>query len=108
MLYREVTPLLTLISLTFFATFIYSIVQYRRGKAAVQRGQYAPAHNPAAPAPANIPSPYSSAPEYQPNTAYHSQTTPPVEMHNQYQAPYQNGAAGDYYQQQPVKPAHIV
>jgi hypothetical protein len=101
---------LMLSSLSFFGTFIYSIVQYRRGKAAAQRGQYAPAHNPAAPAPAayHIPSPYSNAPEYQPNTAYNSHTTPPVEMHNQYPPSYQNGAAGDYYQQQPVKPAHIV
>ncbi|CAG5140047.1 uncharacterized protein ALTATR162_LOCUS623 [Alternaria atra] len=91
--------------LTFLGLLIYAIVGYRRAKAEAQRGQYAPAHNPLQSAPATQSSPYNSLPEYQQNTAYHSQTQ--LDMHNQYLPPYQSGAATDYYQQ-PVKPAHIV
>ena len=96
---------LTYPSLTFLGLLIYAIVGYRRAKKEAQRGQYAPAHNPLAAAAAAQSSPYNSVPEYQQNTAYHSQTQP--DMHNQYLPPYQSGAATDYYQQ-PVKPAHIV
>lgn len=95
---------LTFLSLTFLGLLIYAIVGYRRAKAEAARGQYAPAHNPVVSAPATQ-SPYNSLPEYQQNTAYHSQTQP--DMHSQYLPPYQSGAATDYYQQ-PVKPAHIV
>ncbi|KAF1945351.1 hypothetical protein EJ02DRAFT_451647 [Clathrospora elynae] len=94
--------------LTFLGLLIYSIVGYRRAKLAAQRGQYVPAHNPAAPAPAGYPpSPYN-APSYQQSTAYHSQTNPPVELPGQYLPPYQATAAGDSYQQQPMKPAYMV
>ncbi|OAL52214.1 hypothetical protein IQ07DRAFT_363960 [Pyrenochaeta sp. DS3sAY3a] len=101
--------------LTFVGLLIYSIVGYNRAKKAAQRGQYAPAHNPAAPAlstypaahPTQYPTPIQSNP-YQQNTAYHSQTSAPVELQSQYLPPYQGGAAGDYYSQQPAKPANMV
>jgi hypothetical protein len=92
--------------LTFLGLLIYAIVGHRRAKAAAKRGQYAQAHNPSAPAP--LYPQYQSTPEYQPNTAYNSHDIPPVEMYNQYAPPAQSGAANDYYQQQPVKPAHMV
>lgn len=102
-------------SLTFVGLLIYSIVGYNRAKKAAQRGQYAPAHNPAAPAPTTFPAPYptqyQNAPQYQQTTAYHPQAGAPVELQNQpsqYLPPYQSGAAGDFYAQQPVKPANIV
>ncbi|EMD67968.1 hypothetical protein COCSADRAFT_267217 [Bipolaris sorokiniana ND90Pr] len=96
--------------LTFLGLLIYSIIGHRRAKAAAQRGHYAPAHNPALPATDLHGTPYFGAPDNHQNTAYHSQTHPPPDAHDQYAAPpsYQAGAAGDYYQQQPMKPAHIV
>jgi hypothetical protein len=97
---------LTYRSLTFLGLLIYAIVGHRRAKAAAKRGQYAQAHNPSAPAP--LYPQYQSTPEYQPNTAYNSHDIPPVEMYTQYAPPAQSGAANDYYQQQPVKPAHMV
>ena len=99
---------LTMRSVTFVGLLIYSAVGYRRAKKAAQRGNYAPAHNPAAPTPFGQPTVYHNAPPYQQNTAYHSQTNAPVELQNQYLPPYQGGAATDYYTQQPVKPAHMV
>ncbi|EUC41512.1 hypothetical protein COCMIDRAFT_8785 [Bipolaris oryzae ATCC 44560] len=96
--------------LTFLGLLIYSIIGHRRAKAAAQRGHYAPAHNPALPATDLHGTPYFGAPDNHQSTAYHSQTYPPPDAHDQYAAapPYQAGAAGDYYQQQPMKPAHIV
>ncbi|KAI8935271.1 hypothetical protein NX059_007860 [Plenodomus lindquistii] len=96
------------IFLTFLGLLIYSIVGYRRAKKAAQRGQYVPAHNPAAPAPTTYPTEYHSAPPYQQSTAYISPTGRAVELDSQYLPPYHAGEAGDYYHQQPVKPAHIV
>lgn len=89
---------LTRDSVTFLGLLVYSFIGYRRAKAAGQRGQYAPAHNPA----------LATAYSEQHSTAYHSQTQPPVEAQDPYPPAYQAGAAGDYYQQQPMKPAHIV
>lgn len=86
---------------------IYSAVGYSRAKKAAQRGQYAPAHNPAAPAPFGEPQ-YQNAPPYHQSTEYQSQSHGPVELQSQYLPPYQGGAATDYYHQQPVKTAHIV
>ncbi|RAR16569.1 cys met metabolism pyridoxal phosphate-dependent enzyme [Stemphylium lycopersici] len=95
--------------LTFLVFLIYSIIAYRRAKAAAQRGHYAPAHNPATQAPDFYSTPYTGLPDYQhQSTAYHSQTNPLTETHNQYLPPYQTAVEGDYYQQQPMKPAHIV
>lgn len=94
--------------LTFVGLLIYSIVGYRRAKKAAQRGQYVPALNPAAPAPAAYPTEYHNAPPYQQSTAYISPASGAVELESNYPPPYQAGAAGDYYHQQPVKPAHIV
>ncbi|XP_014561025.1 hypothetical protein COCVIDRAFT_87987 [Bipolaris victoriae FI3] len=96
--------------LTFLGLLIYSVIGHRRAKAAAQRGHYAPAHNPAMPATDLHGTPYFGAPDNHQNTAYHSQTHPPADAHDQYAAapPYQAGAAGDYYHQQPMKPAHIV
>jgi len=79
---------------------------YTRTKKAAQRGQYAPALNPAVPA--VYPTPYQNAPPYEQNTEYHSQMGAPAELPGQYLPPYQAGEAGDYYQQQPTKPANIV
>ncbi|KAH9862543.1 hypothetical protein IAQ61_009960 [Plenodomus lingam] len=91
--------------LSFLGLLIYSIVGYQRAKKAGQRGQYAPALNPT---PAAYPTELHDAPPYQQNTAYVSPTSGAAELENQYLPPYHAGAAGDYYQQQPVKPAHIV
>ncbi|KAH7396529.1 hypothetical protein DE146DRAFT_614300 [Phaeosphaeria sp. MPI-PUGE-AT-0046c] len=96
------------IFVTFVGLLIYSAVGYSRAKKAAQRGQYAPAHNPAAPVPFGQAPVYDTAAPYQQNTAYHSQTNGPVELQNHYLPPYQGGAATDYYTQQPVKPAHMV
>jgi hypothetical protein len=97
-----------LYSISFVGLLIYSAVGYSRAKKAAQRGQYAPAHNPAAPQPFGQPPAYQSAIPHPQDTRYYSQGQPPVELHNQYLPPYQGGAATDYYQQQPVKPAHMV
>lgn len=106
---RERALSLTSRSLTFLVFLIYSIIAYRRAKAAAQRGHYAPAHNPATQAPDFYSTPYTGLPDYQhQSTAYHSQTNPLTETHNQYLPPYQTAVEGDYYQQQPMKPAHIV
>jgi len=94
--------------MTFLGLLVYSIVGFRRAKAAAQRGTYAPALNPAAAPPNPYNSPYNNVPDYQQNTAYHSQTQPEVDMHDQYLPPYQAGAASDYFHQEPMKPAHIV
>ncbi|KAH7068700.1 hypothetical protein FB567DRAFT_248635 [Paraphoma chrysanthemicola] len=93
---------------TFVGLLIYSAVGYSRAKKAAQRGQYAPAHNPAVPAPFGHPPQYQNAPPYHQSTEYHSQSHGPVELQSQYLPPYQGGAATDYYHQQPAKPAHIV
>jgi hypothetical protein len=97
---------LTCCSLTFLGLLIYAIIGHRRAKAEAKRGQYAQAHNTSAPAP--LYPQYQSTPEYQPNTAYNSHNIPPVEMHNRYTPPAHSGAADDYYQQQPIKPAQMV
>lgn len=100
------------IFLSFVGLLIYSIIQYNRAKKGALRGQYAPAHNPAIPTPSTFPAAhptqYHNASPYQQNTEYHSQTGAPVELQSQYLPPYQGGAAGDYYSQQPTKPANIV
>ncbi|KAF1845498.1 uncharacterized protein K460DRAFT_109996 [Cucurbitaria berberidis CBS 394.84] len=99
------------IFLTFVGLLIYSIIGYTRAKKAAQLGQYAPAHNPAAPAPATYPAPYptqyQNANPYQQTTAY-SHTPEPVELQAGHLPPYQAGAAGDYYSQQPQKPANVM
>ncbi|KAF3040521.1 hypothetical protein E8E12_008089 [Didymella heteroderae] len=98
--------------LSFLSLLVYSAVGYHRAKKQAQRGHYAAAHNPAMYNPAvpteyppqyQVPSPYQQ-------TAYHGQTSAPVELqHNQYLPPYQaHGATTDYYNQQPLKPAHMV
>ncbi|KAF9700840.1 hypothetical protein EKO04_001264 [Ascochyta lentis] len=94
--------------LTFVGLLIYSAVGYHRAKKQSQRGNYAAAHNPALPT-AYAPS-YQNAPPYQQHTAYYPQTTAPVELQsNHYLPPYQaHGATADYYNQQPMKPAHMV
>lgn len=89
-------------SVTFVGLLIYSIVGYNKAKNIAKRGNYVPAHNPAAPMAAAYP------PQYQQSTAYHSQTDGAAPMQSQYIPPYQAGIAGDYYNQQPVKPAHMV
>ncbi|KAF2465576.1 uncharacterized protein BDR25DRAFT_270225 [Lindgomyces ingoldianus] len=93
---------------TFVALLIYASIGYHRQRKMAQRGNYAPAHNPAAPAPAAAPAynapPYGNAPPYQQNTAYYSQTGHPVELHSHTQP---QGAASDYYAH-PVKPAQMV
>jgi hypothetical protein len=99
---------LTHYSFTFVSLLIYSAVGYSRAKKAAQRGQYAPAHNPAAPAPfGEQPQYLGAAPPYEQNTAYSSPGAAPVELQSHYLPPYQGGAATDYYQQ-PAKPAHLV
>ncbi|KAH8725141.1 hypothetical protein GQ44DRAFT_707829 [Phaeosphaeriaceae sp. PMI808] len=91
---------------TFIGLLIYSFSAYNTAKRAGQLGDYAPAHNPAAPA--GVPNTeYHNGPPYQ-NTEYQSHAIAPVELHNQYPPPYQGGASTEYYQQQPVKPAHMV
>jgi len=103
---------LTCCSLSFLSLLIYSAVGYHRAKKQAQRGHYAAAHNPAMYNPAvptayppqyQVPSPYQQ-------TAYHGQTGAPVKLQqNQYLPPYQaHGATTDYYNQQPLKPAHMV
>ncbi|KAJ4336790.1 hypothetical protein N0V87_005183 [Didymella glomerata] len=98
--------------LSFLSLLVYSAVGYHRAKKQAQRGHYAAAHNPAMYNPAvptayppqyQVPSPYQQ-------TAYHGQTGAPVELqHNQYLPPYQaHDATTDYYNQQPLKPAHMV
>jgi hypothetical protein len=94
--------------MTFVGLLIYSAVGYSRAKKAAQRGQYAPAHNPAAPQPFGQPPQYQNVAPYQQNTEYHSQTGAPVELHSQYLPPYQGGAGTEYFNQQPAKPAHMV
>ncbi|KAF1912705.1 hypothetical protein BDU57DRAFT_542516 [Ampelomyces quisqualis] len=93
---------------TFIGLLIYAAVGYSRAKKAARRGQYAPAHNPAGPAPIGQPPQYQSAAPFHENTEYRSQSGAPVELHGQHLPPYQGGAGADYYNQQPVKPAHIV
>lgn len=99
-------------SLSFLSLLIYSAVGYHRAKKQAQRGHYAAAHNPAmynAAVPTAYPPQYQVPSPYQ-QTAYHGQTAAPVELqHNQYLPPYQaHGATTDYYNQQPLKPAHMV
>ncbi|KAH7383163.1 hypothetical protein BKA66DRAFT_512034 [Pyrenochaeta sp. MPI-SDFR-AT-0127] len=98
--------------LSFVGLLIYSIIGYNRAKKGALRGQYTPAHNPAVATPSTFPAAhptqYHNASPYQQNTAYHSPTGAPVELQNQYLPPYQSGTAGDYYSQQPTKPANIV
>ncbi len=88
-------------SLSFVGLLIYSMVGYRKAKNAALRGNYAPAHNPAIHV-----APPSNPPQYQPQDAYQSQSSAP--LHSPYLPPYEAGAAGDYYNQQPMKPAHMV
>ncbi|KAF2130221.1 hypothetical protein P153DRAFT_356027 [Dothidotthia symphoricarpi CBS 119687] len=93
---------------TFLGLLIYAIIGYNRAKKQSQRGNYTPAHNPAAPAPSAYPPPYQGAPPYQQNTAYYAQTGQPIELQgNQYLPPYQAGPATEFYQTQPLKPAHM-
>ncbi|KAF2649841.1 hypothetical protein K491DRAFT_610012 [Lophiostoma macrostomum CBS 122681] len=92
---------------TFVALLIYAIIGYRRQRAQARLGHYAPAHNPAAPvAHGAHPPAYMNAAPYQQNTAYY----PPTGGISQDQFHMQNthGAAGDYYNTQPAKPAHYV
>ncbi|KAF2247936.1 hypothetical protein BU26DRAFT_323713 [Trematosphaeria pertusa] len=104
--------LVVFIFLTFLALLVYAAVGFHRQRQQAKRGHYAPAHNPAMPAPnapAGVPSPYHAPPVYQQNTAYHSPAHTPAPTHNPYQPPYQaHGAAADYYNEQPAKPAHMV
>ncbi|KAF1363344.1 hypothetical protein EJ07DRAFT_104652 [Lizonia empirigonia] len=94
--------------LTFVGLLIYSAIGYHRAKKQAQRGNYAAAHNPALPT-AYAPT-YEGAPPYQQNTAYHSQTAAPVELqNNHYLPPYESHSAStDFYNQQPLKPVHMV
>ncbi|KAF2628768.1 hypothetical protein BU25DRAFT_31985 [Macroventuria anomochaeta] len=99
--------------LTFVSLLVYSAVGYYRAKKQAQRGNYAVAHNPAVYNPAMLTAyapQYQGAPPYQQNTAYYPQTAAPIELqHNHYLPPYQaHGATTDYYNQQPLKPAHMV
>jgi len=94
-------------SISFVGLLVYSIVGFRRFKKAGQRGQYAPAHNPAAPAPFGQSLQYQGASPYQQNTTYNPQAGGPMELHNNCLPPYQNDPASGYYQQ-PVKPVHMV
>lgn len=92
--------------LLFLSLLVYAIVVYHRQRKQVQRGQYAPTHNPAMP-PA-IPTPYTGPAVYHHTTAYHSPMRDggaPIQQQISYQS---HGTAGDYYFAQPVKPAHIV
>ncbi|KAJ4404767.1 hypothetical protein N0V91_005717 [Didymella pomorum] len=98
--------------LSFLSLLIYSAVGYHRAKKQAQRGHYAAAHNPAMynPAvPTAYPPQYQAPSPYQ-QTAYQGQTGAPVELQqSQYLPPYQaHGAPTDYYNQQPLKPAHMV
>ncbi|KAL6707725.1 hypothetical protein ACN47E_003846 [Coniothyrium glycines] len=94
--------------LTFVGLLIYSIVGYRRAKKATQRGNYTPAHNPAAPTPAAYPQ-YPMPSHYQQDTAYTPQTGAPAELpQNQHLPPYRNGGADGYYHQLEAKPANMV
>jgi hypothetical protein len=91
---------------TFVALLIYAIIGFRRQRVQARLGNYAPAHNPAAPiAHGAHPPAYMNAAPYQ-NTAYY----PPTGGLSQEQFHTQNthGAAGGYYNAQPVKPAHYV
>lgn len=99
--------MLTTFSVTFAGLFVYSLINYRRAKKAAQLGQYAPAHNPAAPAPLGYNPQYQNAPSYQQNTAYASPHGA-HELQNQYLPPYQGGAATEYFHQQPAKAAQLV
>lgn len=89
--------------LTFVGLLIYAIVNYRRAKKAAQLGHYAAAHNPAAPT-ANYQVPHT----YNHDTAYHPPPGGQMELQNNYLPPYQGGSATAYYEQQPMKPAHMV
>ncbi|KAF2193769.1 hypothetical protein K469DRAFT_550110 [Zopfia rhizophila CBS 207.26] len=91
--------------LTFVALLTYAAVGYHRQRQQLRRGHYAPAHNPAAPAPLGNPPAYHGASPHQQNTAYHPQIGAPVELHQQQPI---HGAAADYYSGQPVKPAQMV
>ncbi|KAF2735318.1 hypothetical protein EJ04DRAFT_491901 [Polyplosphaeria fusca] len=106
--------------LTFVALLIYGSVQFRRQRKQNKLGQYAPTHNPAAPAGphgqplmyGNMPAP--QPPAYQrPTSPYHQDTSynsPAHEMHTPYPPQYQNhnhGAAAEFYQGG-VKPASMV
>jgi hypothetical protein len=95
-------------SSTFVGLLLYSAIGYYRARKAAQRGVYAPALNPTAPTPTGYYPQHHGAPPYQQSTEYHAQTGTHVELPNSYLPPYQSGAATDYYQQQPVKPAHMV
>ncbi|KAF2020821.1 hypothetical protein BU24DRAFT_403892 [Aaosphaeria arxii CBS 175.79] len=116
--------------LTFLALFVYAIINYRRSKKHAQRGNYGPAHNPLAPTPGHqnaYAPPYAGATPYgQQNTAYasgggsHELNQNPQQYYGN-APPYggqfagatqygggAGGAAGDYYHQEPAKPAHMV
>ena len=104
-------------SLSFVGLLIYAAVNYHRARKAAQRGHYAPAHNPAAPAPQSASYGHAAPTHHHDNpfsdnhgTAYHSQTQPVELQHNSLPeyVPPQHGAAADYYSHQPAKPAHMV
>ncbi|PSN73564.1 hypothetical protein BS50DRAFT_569089 [Corynespora cassiicola Philippines] len=105
------------IFLSFVGLLIYAAVNYHRARKAAQRGHYAPAHNPAAPAPQSASYGHAAPTHHHDNpfsdnhgTAYHSQTQPVELQHNSLPeyVPPQHGAAADYYSHQPAKPAHMV
>ncbi|KAJ4295503.1 hypothetical protein N0V90_007516 [Kalmusia sp. IMI 367209] len=98
--------LVVVMFLLYLALLIYAIIGSRRHRRDANRGHYAPAHNPAAPA--AMQTPYSGPMYHQQSTAYHSP------MHNggdlgQSQSLYPtHGEAADYYVDQPAKPAQMV
>lgn len=109
----QVYMVLTYSSLTFVSLLIYSAIGYHRAKKQAQRGNYTAAHNPAVynPAVPTVYAPqYQGIPPYQQNTAYYPQTAASFELNNShYLPPYQaQGTTTDYYNQQPLKPAHMV
>jgi hypothetical protein len=78
-------------------------------KKQAQRGNYAPAHNPATtPTPGYHPPAFTNATPYQQETAYTygpQSGVPAVELHGN--TP-QYGASANYYNAEPVKPAQMV
>jgi hypothetical protein len=95
--------------LSFVGLLVYAAVGYHKEKKQAQRGHYAAAHNPVAPAPTAYAPPYQNASPYQQDTAYYSQTNISAGLHSQYLPPYQTqGPSTEDFHTQPTKPAHIV
>ncbi|KAF2706963.1 hypothetical protein K504DRAFT_470951 [Pleomassaria siparia CBS 279.74] len=99
---------------TFIGLLVYAVIGFNKDRKQRSRGNYASAHDPAArplthdAQEYSVPE-YQSNHEFQQNPLYHSSTAyqPPSDTRVDHDSPNPQGAAHDYYLQQPERTAHM-